>query len=87
LVLCVDITSPTVCAYLQRYAVLLHRIQAPERSSPPSPPPRPAATRVQAGDDAEAPLIGESAEVEPPRPSILQRIKDLFNDHPGLRGE
>lgn len=73
----------------QRYAVLLHRIQAPERASPPAAPPRPVTAPTPAPtaatDSADAPLV-TPAEPAPPVTLRTERIRAYFEAHPGLRG-
>lgn len=71
----------------QRYAVMLHRIQAPERASPrPAVAPPPATTTpASSSDSADTPLVVAEG-TTPPRPSLLARFRTYTEDHPGVRG-
>ncbi|WVQ85781.1 hypothetical protein IAT38_007948 [Cryptococcus sp. DSM 104549] len=82
----------TAVVFGPRYAVLLHRMQAPERASAPAPPPRlPGAAGAAGGaagpggataNGAAAPPAGES---ESRIRSAWQFISTLFENYPGLR--
>ena len=85
----VSMTKPhhTHKSNAQRYAVIIHRIQAPE--SLPARPATTAPAAVQAtpstseGDGA-ALLSSPTAEAEP-SPGRWQRVSDAFNTYPALK--
>lgn len=93
LCLCTAIVFGPVClvffchvAYMadfQRYAVLLHRIQAPERTSLPTPTtPRPAPATPNTANVVTLPNTASNAESETPRQSFMH----FLANHPSLKG-
>lgn len=74
----------------QRYAVMLYRVQAPERSAtPPRLPPRPAPVAAEGTDGAAPPGTNTAVPVEPTEPSysFSERVVSAFASNPIIRCE
>ncbi|ORY35895.1 hypothetical protein BCR39DRAFT_512893 [Naematelia encephala] len=68
-----------------RYAVLLHRIQAPESVIPPRPTPSPSPAPAST-EPGTLPLPAAAVQPTPaPSEPISTRARNLFADHPGIR--
>ncbi|KAL1409803.1 hypothetical protein Q8F55_003800 [Vanrija albida] len=73
----------TVFVFGVRYAVLLNRIQAPERTYTPVTAPVPAAAATNAGaTDAATPTVETPA--DPPRP-LSERVTEIVREYPALQ--
>ncbi|WRT70497.1 uncharacterized protein IL334_007495 [Kwoniella shivajii] len=82
----------TAVVFGPRYAVLLHRIQAPERSSPAPIPPRitPTVPAAQNGAHDGSPttpnLTTAMTDVPTTRiPAVVPALRGIFTEHPLLR--
>ncbi|WWD20527.1 hypothetical protein CI109_105003 [Kwoniella shandongensis] len=77
----------TAVVFGPRYAVLLHRIQAPERvSAPPPPPPRPATQGPNATTTPNTPAQDTAiAERTGQGPTMSQDVRNLFRNYPALK--